>query len=493
MTRATDEGPRVAIVGAGFAGIGAAVTFKRRGLTNFVVLEQSDGPGGVWWDSRYPGAEVDTRSHVYSFSFQRYPWSRSHADRGEVQHYMEHTIDSWDVRSHFRFGVKVDEIRWDPATSTWHVASASGTEQFDYVISAVGLLNVPRYPEWPGLETFRGQVFHTSRWPDDLDLRGKTVAVAGTGSTSAQVVPQVARLAKKLYVFQREPGWILPKEIETFDERRKAALAKPLRYRLRRWKAFRMLGATRMGGDVYVAGSEANKAAVAECVRYIEQTFADRPDLQKLITPDYPFWGKRPVMDSNFYRALLREDVELVPWAVSSLEGTVVHDAGGGARDVDVMVLATGFKPAQILSQLPVYGASGRSLQEEWGDDPMAFLGVMVPGFPNFFMMYGPNTNGGGVVFLLEQQAKFAARSIKLARRLGARQVDVRPSFYVGYNASLQRKLRGTVFQSANNYFKSPTGRVVTQWPLTSFHYWLLSKVLWLPSLRLSRGKRRHD
>ena len=487
----TGNGPRIAIVGAGFAGIGAAVTFKRRGLTNFVVLEQSEGPGGVWWDSRYPGAEVDTRSHVYSFSFQRYPWSRSHADRGEVQHYMEHTIDAWDIRSHFRFGVKVDEIRWNSSTSTWHLTTASGTEEFDYVVSAVGLLNVPRFPDWPGLDTFAGQTFHTSQWPEDLDLRGKVVAVAGTGSTSAQVVPQVARLAKKLYVFQREPGWILPKEIETFDERKKAATYRPLRYRVRRWKAFRMLGATRMGGDVYVAGSEANEAEVAKCMAYIEETFADRPDLQKLVTPDYPFWGKRPVMDSNFYRALLRDNVELVPWAVSSLEGTVVHDAGGGARDVDVMVLATGFKPAQILSQLPVYGSSGRSLQEEWGDDPMAFLGVTVPGFPNFFMMYGPNTNGGGVVFLLEQQARFAARSIKLAQRLGARQVDVRPSFYRRYNVWLQKKLRGTVFQTANNYFKSPTGRVVTQWPLTSFDYWFLSRLLWLPSLRLSRESRR--
>lgn len=490
---ATASGPRIAVVGAGFAGIGAAVTFKRRGLTKFVVFEQSEGPGGVWWDSRYPGAEVDTRSHVYSFSFQRYRWSRSHADRSEVQQYLDDTIDSWGIRSHFRFGTKVDGIRWDATRDVWRVSSTSGTEEFDYVVSAVGLLNVPRYPEWPGLETFRGRVFHTSRWPEDVDLRGKKVAIAGTGSTGAQVVPQVAKVAEKLYVFQREPGWILPKNIEVFDEAQRAQAFRPWNYRLRRWKGFRVLGESRKGGEVYRAGSAANEAAVAQCMRYIEETFKDRPELQKLVTPEYPFWGKRPVMDSNFYRALLRDNVELVPWAVASVDDTVVCDAGGGIREVDVIVLATGFKPAQILSQLPVYGPAGTSLQEEWGEEPMAFMGVTVPGFPNFFMMYGPNTNGGGVVFLLEQQAKFAARTITLARRLGARRVETRRSFYVRYNEWLQRKLRGTVFQSANNYFKSSTGRVVTQWPLTSFDYWLLSRLLWLPSTRLSRGSRRDD
>ncbi len=488
--RRNDNGTkaRIAIVGAGFAGIAAAVTFKRHGLTDFVVFEKSDGPGGVWWDSRYPGAEVDTQSHVYSFSFQRHEWSRSHAAQPEVQGYLEETIDSWHIRSHFRFGTKVDAIRWSDEHSVWLVKTSAGEEEFDFVVSAVGLLNVPRYPDWPGLNDFQGDVFHTSRWDTECRLDGKKVAVVGTGSTGAQVVSRVAAVAGKLYVFQREPGWILPKTIEVFGDDQRAKLSKPWPYRLRRWKAFLKVARDAKGGDIYVPNSPANEAAVARCMNYIEEAFPGRPDLQKLVTPTYPYWGKRPVMDSNFYKALTRDNVELVPSAVASVDESGVYDANGTKRDIDVLVLATGFRPAQILSQLPVFGRGGRSLQEEWGDEPMAFLGITVPGFPNFFTMYGPNTNGAVVVYLLEQQAKFAARSIKLVLRHHAAAVETRRSYYERYNVWLQKKLSGKVFDTTNNYFRSRSGRVVTQWPLTTWHYWALSKLLWRLSSRLDRG-----
>ncbi|MGV9914701.1 flavin-containing monooxygenase [Streptomyces tendae] len=469
--------PRIAIVGAGFGGIAAAVKLKRAGLTDFVVYEKSQGPGGVWWDSRYPGAEVDTPTHIYSYSFKRFDWTRSHAQQAELQRYLEETIDEFGIRRHFHFGTEVEKVVWQDRTRTWHLHRAGAVETFDYVVLAVGILNVPAIPDWPGLKDFAGPAFHTSRWESEHDLTGKRVAVVGTGSTAAQVVPNLARDAKHVYVFQREPGWVNPKPITLYSAAERRALRSPLRYRLQRLRAYRASASSRHGGDIHRPGTPANQAAMNACKAFIDRVFKDRPDLAKAVTPAYPYFGKRPIKDSNFYEALKRDNVELVPVPVERITEDGVVDAEGTHRPVDVLVLSTGFKPSRYLSQIGVHGRRGVDIQDEWAGTPAAYLGIMVPEFPNLFMMYGPNTNSPVIVFMHELQADFITGAIRAARRLRAPVVEVRSGVHRRYNAWLQSKMRGSVWTTANNYFKSATGHVVTQWPVSPTVYWALAKL----------------
>jgi cation diffusion facilitator CzcD-associated flavoprotein CzcO len=470
--------PRVAVVGGGFGGVTAAVKLVRAGLRDFTVFESSAGPGGVWWDNRYPGAAVDSPTHVYSFSFKRYDWSRSHAEGAELQRYIEETIDDFGLRGHFRFSTRVSKIVWDEAGQRYAVHTDHGVERFDFVISAVGILNLPKHPEWPGLDEFRGPVFHTARWEPEHDLTGKRVAVVGTGSSAAQLVPSIAGVAGKVTVYQREPGWIDPKPVTVYSPEERAALSSPWRYRLERLRAFWFLTTSWKGGDVYRPGKPANEKARQQAMAFLDQSLSDRPDLRKLVTPDYPYHGKRPVKDSNFYQALKREDVELVPRAVRRVTATGVVDTDGVERPADVLVLATGFQPSRYLARLDVRGRGGRGIHDVWAGEPAAFLGSQVPGFPNFFMLYGPNTNTPVVLFFLERQADMAIRLIRRCGSRGATAVEVRESVHDRYNRWVQRQLRGSVWETANNYYKSPGGRVVTQWPAGPVEYWLLSRFL---------------
>ncbi len=468
--------PRIAIVGAGFGGIAAAVTLKRAGLTDFVVYEKSAGPGGVWWDSRYPGAEVDTPTHIYSYSFKRFDWTRSHARQAELQRYLEETIDEFGIRRHFVFGTEVAKVVWNETARTWSLHRGGVVETFDYVVLAVGILNVPAIPSWPGMAEFAGPMFHTSRWEAEHDLTGKRVAIVGTGSTAAQVVPNLARAADHVYVFQREPGWINPKPITVYDEAERKALKSRLRYRLERIRAYRSSAASRQGGDIHRPGTPANLEAMARCQAFIDEVFADRPDLAKAVTPDYPYFGKRPIKDSNFYEALKRDNVELIPVPVERVTADGVIDAEGAHHAIDLLVLSTGFQPSKYLSQIAVYGQDGLDIQDEWQGTPQAYLGIMVPGFPNLFMMYGPNTNSPVIVFMHELQAKFMVGAIASARRWRAPKIEVRRWVHRRYNAWLQSAMEGSVWATANNYFKSSTGRVVTQWPVSPTVYWALAR-----------------
>ena len=293
-------------------------------------------------------------------------------------------------------------------------------------------------------------------------------------------------VAPKLTVFKREPGWVNPKPATVYDDAQRRALTRPWRYRLERIRGYRETSKSRHGGDIHIDGSPANTAARERCERYIAEVFADRPDLQKLVTPDYPYFGKRPIKDSNYYPALKRDNVELVPRAVIEVTETGVIDADGVEHDIDVLIMSTGFQPSRYLAQLPVTGRGGLSLQDSWGDEPSAFLGITVPGFPNFFMLYGPNTNSPTVLFQLERQAEFAISAIRWVLRKGAREIEVLPWAHDVYNIWLQWQMRDSVWATSNNYFKSPTGRVVTQWPVSPTLYWLFTKTLLRPSSRLT-------
>jgi cation diffusion facilitator CzcD-associated flavoprotein CzcO len=337
-------------------------------------------------------------------------------------------------------------------------------------------LNVPRYPDWPGLDDFEGPTFHTARWEHQHDLSGRVVAVVGTGSSATQLVPAIQPIVKKVYVFQREPGWVVPKGEHDFDADERAAFASRWQQRRERWRQRWLLERNLWNGRIYRPGTKANAAREQFCRDYIARHFADYPELHAAVTPKYPYPGKRPIIASTYYRALKKDNVELVPRAVASVTPTGVVDVDGVERAVDVIVMATGFDAANYLVRLPVRGRDGRTLQAHWAGEPRAFLGITVPKFPNFFMLYGPGTNGGEIVSMLEHQAAFAVRAAKRMMRERVTAVEVRPHFEAAWYRALQRAMRGTSWETTNNYFRSPTGKVVTQWPYGNASYCTMTR-----------------
>ena len=404
-----------------------------------------------------------------------------------MRRYVEGVVNQYDLRPHLRLGNGVSQVEWDD-TKAWYRVSMDdgGTATYRFVISAVGFLNVPKYPDWSGLDTFHGPAFHTARWEPEHDLAGKRVGVVGTGSSAAQVVPAIAPVVGELILFQREPGWVEPKSVTHFSESAQAINSAWGR-RWARWKLL-LLADYEYAAGIYRPGSRLNRRRQRSCEQYLQEVFRDRPDLLKIMTPDYPYLCKRRVKSNDFLPALRRDNVTVVPKAVTAATRSGVVDADGCHHELDVLILATGFKAVDYLDSVRVVGRDGRTLQAHWGGEPYAFLGVMVPAFPNFFMLYGPNTNGGHIVPNLEQQAKFAARRISGARRRGAVSVAVRSRPTRWFNSWLQRGMRRTAFSSGcNNYYRSASGRVVTAWPFTLALYRLMLATLGRPAVSYRR------
>jgi cation diffusion facilitator CzcD-associated flavoprotein CzcO len=471
--------PRIVIVGAGFAGIGLAVRLKKAAIDSFTIYDMAESVGGAWWYNQYPGAEVDTVSYVYSFPFKRHAWSRTHAKQPELLKYLNETVDEFGVRRHLRLGVAVEAAAWDDAYHVYRLRLSTGENvECHVLVGATGFLNIPKYPTWLGLESFQGPKFHTARWEPQHDLTGKTVAVVGTGSSGSQVVPELARVAGRLYVFQREPGWVVHKLDRDHEPDERARMLKPWQYRMMRLKWF--WGAEKMqwDGGLFRAGAPLNTMGQQAALKFISKELGDRPDLEKMVTPDYPYWGKRLIMNTTFYAALKRDNVELIPRAVVSVTPTGVVDEDGVERRIDVLVMATGFQTGNYLGTMEVRGRGDRNLREVWAGEPKAFLGITVPGFPNFFILYGPGTNGGEIASMLMRQAEFVVRAVKGLMRQRVTAVEVRPTWADTYQAWLQSNVNNTVWAKANNYYRGDSGTIVTQWPFSPGRYGLLVRIL---------------
>jgi cation diffusion facilitator CzcD-associated flavoprotein CzcO len=465
---------RVAIIGAGLGGVAAAITLKQAGLTEVTVFERARGVGGVWWQNRYPGCEVDVPSRAYSYSFLPYDWPRTHARRSEIQGYVEHAVDTFAIRSWFRFGTDVTVATWDEPTATYRLTSRDQSlGHFDVVISCVGMLSDPKIPQWPGLEAFAGRVFHTSEYPEDLDLEGKRVAVVGTGSTAAQLAPAIAPRVARLDLYQREPGWVLPKDSREFTEDERAAhLNHPLRRKMHRLHLF---WNARMLAEGLQVDTNRQRQLRDYCTRSISKIVKE-PDTRAALTPHYAFGCKRPILSSDYYPMFNRDNVTLIPKTVERITTTGVVDESGCERPADVLILSTGFEATKYLKSLDVIGRGGIHLHDSWDGEPSAFLGVTVPHFPNFFMVYGPNTNGGwSVIAQLEPQTRLIARVIRQLAK-GGRFVDTKPDALVRYNRWLQSTISAKLSALAagcHNYYYSATGKNVTQWPLGHISYHL--------------------
>ncbi len=465
--------PRVAIIGAGFGGLGAAVALRRAGIDDLVIIEGDDGVGGTWRRNTYPGAACDIQSHLYSFSFApNRSWSRTYARQPEILAYLESVADDFDLRRHLMLGTRVRSVRWNADTWSWdcqldqdgHAAMLT----VDVVVCAVGLFGSLKLPDIEGLADFSGMLMHTAQWDHRIALAGKKVAVIGTGASGVQVVPELAKVAEHVAVFQRTPPWMVPKDDRPYSATELVQFRRnPLAVRRTRWKIWKFQhdNTATFADDPVVA------ARTQVATSFLERTVADER-LRRALTPDYPFRCKRVLLGDEYYRALQQDNVELVTDPIERITETSVITTAGQAVNADVIVLATGFHTSRYLSGIDVIGAGERRLHERWGDDPSAYLGVAVSGFPNFFMLYGPNTNQGGnsIVYILEAGARLVASAVsRLARRGGY--VDVRPEAEKRFNEELSADLERTIWTQCDSYFRSPTGRIVTQWPYTELEY----------------------
>ncbi|WP_329000085.1 NAD(P)/FAD-dependent oxidoreductase [Kribbella sp. NBC_00709] len=480
--------PSIAIIGAGFSGIGMAVKLRKEGITSFTIYERLPDAGGCWRSNAFPGAEVDTESDVYRYSFKPYPWSRSHARREELLTYFDEVIDEYGLRERIRFGVSIESIEWTRADGYQLTTGSGSTIRADVVISAVGLFSEPQIPAWPGLDRFTGDVVHTAEWREELDLSEKKVAVVGTGSTSASLVPAIAGQVDQLYVFQRQPGWILPKPVTRFADDERLRRARPSAAQWNRLKALYRIRRAIKGGRAKKIGTAQNRAVQRVAENFLRKSFADRPDLLAALTPDYPVYGKRLVRSSDFYPALKRPNVTLVPRGITEVRESSVVDEAGAEHQVDTILLATGFKAAQFLSGIRITGRDRTELQDFWQADASAFLGLMVPKFPNFFILYGPNTNGSGAhLFVLECQMAFVAGVVKRMARTRSTVAEVRAGHFRAYEQWLSKQWEDSALLSTHNYFRGATGNVVTNWPRGFGLYYLLTRIGRARSVRFSR------
>jgi cyclohexanone monooxygenase len=481
--------PRVAIIGAGFSGIAAAVALRRKGIEDFVIFEKAQALGGTWWHNRYPGAEVDLESHIYSFSFERHDWTRTHADWRELLGYLEGVAEKWDLPRRIRFNEAVLDVSWSDDEHTYTVTTDSGIDNgaFTAVISAVGFLNIPVVPPFAREEhDFEGAICHTSRWIDGLDMTGKSVAVVGTGSSAVQVVSEAAKIASDVTIFQLEPNWIVPKNSRDFTVAERRRNRNPLAYAWRRYRLFVDYDRRQIRSGHARKDGRDNKRRRALALAFLRRELESRPDLVELVTPKFAFEARRTVLSDTYYASLCKPGVTLVPHGVKGLTRTGAVDANGDEHNFDIIVMATGFDAANYLGNYQVHGQGGTELHSTWNGEPEAFLGMMVPGFPNFFIMYGPNTNAAPLVHFYEAQAGFAAGLIWRAAKTGKTVIDVRRSAFVIYNDWLQAQLGKTVWKTTNSYFRAGTGKIVSQWPLGATPYIVLTKLLRRIAVRLT-------
>jgi cation diffusion facilitator CzcD-associated flavoprotein CzcO len=460
--------PTIAIVGTGFGGLATAITLKRMGIESFTMLERGDAVGGTWRDNTYPGAACDIPSQIYSYSFELNPdWSCRFGSQAEIKAYLERCVDKYGLRDHIRFGCEVVAATYEEETAGWRVELAGGEElEVDVLVCATGQLSRPKVPDLPGRDTFAGSQFHSARWDHDVDLRGKRVAVIGSGASAIQIVPAIAGRVDSLHVFQRSPNWVVPKRERGYGRLERAAYRRfPALQRLHHnllWLWFESRYA-------WSHRSMAPFRAVwqARSRRMIRRQVNGDPALIEAVTPDYPMACNRLLISNEWYPTLASEKVELIASGVDRLVPEGVVTADGRTVGVDVIVWATGFTATEFLAPMRITGRERRVLHDEWADGAEAYLGMAVSGYPNLFMMYGPNTNTihNTIIFMLECQAKYIACAVQHLGA-GAQSVDVRPEVQAAFNADIQRRLGKTVFGAGcSSWYKTSSGKITAMWP----------------------------
>ncbi len=476
-TRPRDPLPahvRVLIIGAGFAGLGMAIKLREHGIDDFLVVERGDDVGGTWRDNTYPGAACDVPSQLYSFSFAPNPdWSRSFSPQPEIQAYIRRVAHHSGVLDRFRFRTALEDARWDEPEQTWHVRTSAGELTCDALVPAAGALSEPRLPDIDGIDSFGGEVFHSAQWNHDYDLTGKRVAVIGTGASAIQIVPEIARKVERLDVYQRTAPWVIPRRDRPYTAVERFAFKHlPLVQRGYRTAIY-------WGREAFVPAftispkiaAPAKKAALANIAKGITD-----PTLRAKVTPTFEIGCKRILISNDYYPALDRDNLDLVTDPIAKVTPSGVVTVDGSEREVDALVVATGFYTTDLPIAAHITGRGGVTLAEHFREHGMqAYKGSTVAGFPNLFFIVGPNTGLGhsSMVFMIESQIAYTVDALRTMDSSGVAAVEPSPQAQARWNADLQRRMKRTVWSSGgcSSWYLDEHGRNVTLWPRTTFAF----------------------
>jgi cation diffusion facilitator CzcD-associated flavoprotein CzcO len=478
----------VVIIGSGFGGIGMGIALRKAGADDFLILEKDADLGGTWRDNKYPGCACDVPAPLYSFSYELNPsWTRLFAPQPEIWGYLRACSAKYGVDRHIRYGVRVESMEWDDAARSWLVRTSTGdVYEASSVVSAAGALHIPKFPEIAGAASFAGPAFHSSHWDRSIDLTGQRVAVIGTGASAIQFVPRIAPTAAKLSVFQRTPPWIHPRADVAISPRVQRMLATvPGSARGLRDLIYWTLELRALG---FAVSPKLMAPMQAMARRHLAKQVPD-PDLRAALTPDYTIGCKRILLSSDYYPALQLPQVSLVTSPITAItgQGVVCDD---GLHEADVLIYATGFRVIDSATELNVTGRGGRKLAEAWQDGVEAYRGITVAGFPNFYMLLGPNTGLGhtSVVFMIESQIKHVLSCMRLAR--SGEVVEVRERALRQYNDGLQRRLGKAVWSAGGcrSWYQDDTGINRALWPGFSFEYWARTRRARRGAYQVSEG-----
>lgn len=466
------------IIGAGFGGLTAAIKLKEAGFGRFVVLEKGDRIGGTWRENTYPGACCDVPSRLYSLSFALNPdWTRAFSPQAEIREYMERVAKQYGVTDRFRFGAEVDKADWDEAAGLWRVTLKGGeTLSAPVLVSGLGQLNKPGYAGIPGREKFKGASWHSARWNHDLDLTGKTVGCIGAGASAIQYIPEIAKTAGKVIIFQRTPNYIVPRMDRAFSKFEKWLFKHvPAIDRLNRWFIWQMMD---WRFEAFKLGTKTAEKFRKDALAYLEAQVPD-PELRAKLTPNYPIGCKRVLVSDDYYQALVRPNVELVTEAVQEVTAKGVKTADGTEHACDVLIYGTGFITTDFISPVEITGRGGRTINQAWKDGAEAYLGITVAGFPNLFLLYGPNTNLGhnSIIFMIEAQVGYMIEAMKALKARGAKAMTVKDEAHARFNAQLQKDLTETAWAgSCSSWYKTPSGKITNNWSGDTATYRKLTK-----------------
>jgi cation diffusion facilitator CzcD-associated flavoprotein CzcO len=456
----------IAVVGGGFAGVGAAVMLRRAGYDDVTVFERGERVGGVWHHNTYPGAACDVPSHLYEYSFAPNPhWSRRYAPQAEIQAYLENVARSNGVYDRIRTGTEVTAARWDEERARWQLETTAGPHEADVLVTACGQLSVPSVPPLPGLDSFAGPAFHTAQWRHDVELAGKRVAVIGTGCSAIQVVPAIQPVVEHVTVYQRSPGWTFPKMDFAYGERAQRLFERfPLLQRLDRALVF---GFMELGAAAMTSRRWLLKPFRAAARAQINKAIKD-PELRAKVTPTDEVGCKRVMLTDEWYPTLTKPNVELVTDRIAEITATGIVTADGIERPADAIVLATGFRTHGFVTPMEITGTGERTLAEAWQPTPRAYLGMSVPGFPNLFLLYGPNTNGGtgSVIYTIEAGVNHVIAALRELERARARRIEVDAARAEAFDRELRVALAGTVWHTGcTSWYVDENGNDPNQWP----------------------------
>ncbi|TGL34745.1 NAD(P)/FAD-dependent oxidoreductase [Leptospira koniambonensis] len=462
----------IAIVGTGFGGLCAAIQLKKNGFHNFVIYEKSNSVGGTWRENTYPGAACDVPSHLYSFSFEpNSNWPRKYSAQPEILSYLKHCAEKYGILSHIRFGIEIKSADWDDSSRIWKIkTSENETLEHNVFISAVGQLNRPALPSIKGLESFKGRIFHSANWDPAYNFSGKKVAAIGTGASAIQFIPQIVNQGAEVTVFQRTAPWVVPKpdrkyfSFEKFLFKYLPGLRLLHRFQIYIWNEIRMIA--------FQKNNHANKIVKWMSLSHMKK-FVKDPELRKILTPDYPAGCKRILLSNDYYEALAKPNTKVLSESIKEAtpEGIVTKD---GLQKFDAIVFGTGFKATEFLSPMKVKGTKNQDLNEVWKNGAEAYLGVTVAGFPNFYILYGPNTNlaHNSIVYMIESQVRYLISALSEMNKKGIQALIPKTRSMQNYNTSLNKKFDKFVWDTGcTNWYINASGKNTNNWPGHTYEY----------------------